>query len=99
MSTGMISMKFHIYAVVQQGLLYLDVHFNENISVQDVASETSLYETGKKTSLLREEALFLPVCTIVCPFAPNDVPRPLLGAAWAYRVFVSVYVGKGEFVY
>ena len=56
--TGMISMKFHIYAVVQQGLLYLDVHFNENISVQDVASETSLYETGKKTSLLREEALF-----------------------------------------
>ena len=49
----MISMKFHIYAVVQQGLLYLDVYFNENISVQDVASETSLYETGKKTSLLR----------------------------------------------
>jgi len=44
--TGMISMKFHIYAVVQQGLLYLDVHFNENNSVQDVASETSLYETG-----------------------------------------------------
>ena len=44
--TGMISMKFHIYAVVQQGLLYLDVLFNENISVQDVASETSLYETG-----------------------------------------------------
>ena len=46
--TGMISMKLHIYAVVQQGLLYLDVLFNENISVQDVASETSLYETGKK---------------------------------------------------
>ena len=36
----------YIYAVVQQGLLYLDVLFNENISVQDVASETSLYETG-----------------------------------------------------
>ena len=46
--TGMISMKLHIYAVVKQGLLYLDVLFNENSSVQDVASETSLYETGKK---------------------------------------------------
>ena len=44
--TGMISMQLHIYAVVQQGLLYLDVLFNENIFVQDVASETSLYETG-----------------------------------------------------
>ena len=54
----------------------------------------------KKSSLLCEEALFLPVCTIVCPLAPNDSEsRLLLGAAWAYRVFVSVYVGKGEFVY
>ena len=54
----------------------------------------------KKSSLLREEALFLPVGTIVCPFAHNNsAPRLLLGAAWAYRVFVSVYVGKGEFVY
>ena len=54
----------------------------------------------KKSSLLREEALFLPVGTIVCPFAHNNsAPRLLLGAAWAYRVFVSVYVEKGEFVY
>ena len=51
---------------------------------------------AKKTSLLRKEALFLPVCTIVCPFAPNDVPRPLLGAAWAYRMLVSICLGKGS---
>ena len=59
--TGMISMKFHIYAVVQQGLLYLDVHFNENISVQGMLLQKLRYmkQAKKRLSFVKRRSFCL----------------------------------------
>lgn len=38
----------------------------------------------------------LSVCTIVCPFEPNDSEsRLFLGSAWVHRVFVSISLARG----
>ena len=42
----------------------------------------------------------MPVCTIVCPFEPNDSEsRLFLGSAWIHRVLVSICLGRGNWCF